>query len=168
MTGDLSVKVAEGMLNVRVGALLVRGNSVLMVHGSCGDYYTVGGRVRFGETMQSALMREISEELGNEAELLQGGELCVLLENFFRIDGVKFHELSAYYLFDASALTVKSGVYICDEKETLQWISLDEMKDLKLYPLFLKEEIPQKGKIKFLSIVEEDFEDGKNAVPERP
>ena len=61
MTGDLSVKFAEGMLNVRVGALLVRGNSVLMVNGSHGDYYTVGGRVRFGETMQSALMREISE-----------------------------------------------------------------------------------------------------------
>ncbi len=157
MTGDLSVKLAEGVLNIRVGALLIKGDGVLMVHGRRGDFYTVGGRVRFGETMEAALMREISEELGNEAELLQGGELCVLLENFFRIDGVKFHELSAYYLFDASALTVKSGVYVCDENETLEWISLNEMKDLTVYPLFLKEGIPSDGGVKFLSIVEEDF-----------
>ncbi len=157
MTGDLSVKLAEGVLNIRVGALLIKGDGVLMVHGRHGDFYTVGGRVRFGETMEAAIGRELTEELGEKANILKNGELCALLENFFVIDGERFHELSAYFRYDATALEIESGVSLCDENETLEWISLNEMKDLTVYPLFLKEGIPSDGGVKFLSIVEEDF-----------
>lgn len=158
MNGDLTVKLPEGALNVRVGAILKKGNKLLMVWSGTGaHWYTIGGRVRFGESSLQAVKRELEEELGEQAGSLSEGELVAVSENFFRIDGARFHEIGYYYLFDASALSLKAGDRVCDNDERLGWLSEEEIKRERLFPLFLKEEIPSGGKIRHIVTVEEDF-----------
>lgn len=75
-------------MNVRVGALIVCGNSVLLTSDSrfCDSYpmlNAVGGRVKFTEDSYTALKRELREELGEAANCLGYGSFVDLDENFF-------------------------------------------------------------------------------------
>ena len=57
---DLCVPCGEGLLNVRVGAIIRKDGRVLMVKSNLGDYcYSVGGRIKFGETAEQAVVREV-------------------------------------------------------------------------------------------------------------
>ena len=59
---DLCVPCGEGLLNIRVGAIIVKDGKALMVKSKFGDYcYSVGGRIKFGETAQEAVVREVFE-----------------------------------------------------------------------------------------------------------
>ena len=62
---DLTIAIDEGILNIRVGAIIMRDNKILMVGNEHSDYlYSVGGRVKFGETAEEAVVREVMEETG--------------------------------------------------------------------------------------------------------
>ena len=55
---DLTVAVDDGILNIRVGAIIMRNNKILMVGNERSDYfYSVGGRVKFGEAAEEAVVR---------------------------------------------------------------------------------------------------------------
>ena len=46
---DMVAPCGEGLLNIRVGAIIVKNGKALMVKSKFGDYcYSVGGRVKFG------------------------------------------------------------------------------------------------------------------------
>ena len=65
MAQDITVPVAEGFVNVRVGAIIIKDGSVLMVRNSGAEYcYSVGGRIQFGESAEEAVRREVLEETG--------------------------------------------------------------------------------------------------------
>ena len=50
MNKDMCVVCDDGILNIRVGAIIRKDGKILMV-GNDRDYlYSVGGRVKFGET----------------------------------------------------------------------------------------------------------------------
>lgn len=67
---DCTFKTEEGKFNFRVGAAIYDGKRVLFTtDGSSDYYYAVGGRVHFGETTENAVLREIREELGVDAEI---------------------------------------------------------------------------------------------------
>lgn len=67
---DCTFKTEEGKFNFRVGAAIYDGKRVLFTtDGSSDYYYAVGGRVYFGETTENAVLREIREELGVDAEI---------------------------------------------------------------------------------------------------
>ena len=52
-------------------------------------YYSVGGRVKFGESLEKAVLREVKEETGIEAEI---DRMAFVHENFFTDDdGTDFH-----------------------------------------------------------------------------
>ena len=62
---DLCVPCGEGILNIRVGAIIVKDGKALMVKCGFADYcYSVGGRIKFGETAEQAVLREVFEETG--------------------------------------------------------------------------------------------------------
>ena len=62
MNKDMCVACDDGILNIRVGAIIMKDGKILMV-GNDRDYlYSVGGRVKFGETAEEAVAREIKEE----------------------------------------------------------------------------------------------------------
>ena len=50
MNRDLCVKMEEGILNIRVGAIIMKEDQFLMVENDRFDHmYSVGGRIKFGE-----------------------------------------------------------------------------------------------------------------------
>ena len=55
---DLTLTIDEGLLNIRIGAIIIRGHSFLMVGNNRDDYlYSVGGRVKFTESTEQAVIR---------------------------------------------------------------------------------------------------------------
>lgn len=51
MNSDCTVGIDDGLINIRVGAIIMKDNKFLMVGNERQDYlYSVGGRVKFGET----------------------------------------------------------------------------------------------------------------------
>ena len=56
MDNDMTVPCADGIINIRVGAIIMKNGNLLMVGGDSADYLvSVGGRVKFGETAEKAI-----------------------------------------------------------------------------------------------------------------
>ena len=102
---DLTVPVGTvpaggGILNIRAGAVIMKNGRILMVtSGDEGYFYSVGGRVRFGETTEQAVLREVEEETGCRLEI---DRLGFVEENYFYADvpskmGKLIYEISFYY-----------------------------------------------------------------------
>ena len=113
---DCTFKTPEGKFNLRVGAVITDGKRVLVSKdGSHSFYWVTGGRVKLGETTEEAILREIREELGVEAEVAR---LYSIAEKFFTVDGVFYHELEYLYLikpFDIAKIDY--GAVHCDEPD---------------------------------------------------
>ena len=81
MGSDCTVRIDDGFINIRVGAIIMRDKEFLMVGNDRQDYlYSVGGRVKFGETAEEAVKREVFEETGVRMEV---DRLGFIHENFF-------------------------------------------------------------------------------------
>ncbi|QIK68908.1 NUDIX domain-containing protein [Erysipelothrix sp. HDW6C] len=62
---DLTLDVGENIYNLRIVALVMYRGAFLFDFCKTDQYYfPVGGRVKFGETVEEALVREMQEELG--------------------------------------------------------------------------------------------------------
>ena len=81
---------------IRAAAILLRGESVL-VHRRRGESVCAlpGGRVEPAESAQSAVIRELDEELG---EAIAVESLVFVVENFFLHAGTEQHEVGLYFL----------------------------------------------------------------------
>ena len=81
MASDCTVKIDEGFINLRVGAIIMKGNKFLMAGNEKSNYlYSVGGRIKFGETAEEAVIREVYEETGVQMEV---DRLGFIHENYF-------------------------------------------------------------------------------------
>ena len=71
MQQDMTVPCGNGLINLRVGAIIQKDGRILMVgNRNRPDYlYSVGGRIRFGETAEEAVVREVWEETGVSMEI---------------------------------------------------------------------------------------------------
>ena len=66
MGRDITLKCDDGFINIRVGAIILKDNRFLMTGNKREDYlYSVGGRIKFGETAKEAVIREVFEETGD-------------------------------------------------------------------------------------------------------
>lgn len=87
MKHDLCVKMEDGILNIRVGAIIMKDDKFLMVENDRFDHmYSVGGRIKFGETAEEAVVREVFEETGIKMEI---DRLGFIHENYFPGDSLK-------------------------------------------------------------------------------
>ena len=141
MPTDCTFKTPDGRFNYRVGAIILNKTKLLMAYNrNHKQYYTVGGRVNMHETSEEAVVREIYEETGVKAET---DRLGFVQENFFKIDGVPYHELSLFYYikpFDYALINYDS--IKCDgDTEELRWVDLNDLPDSEFYPEFFKTEI---------------------------
>ena len=144
MNKDMCVTCDEGVLNIRVGAIIIKNGKVLMVGNERVDYlYSVGGRIKFGETAEEAVVREVFEETGIRMEI---DRLGFVHENFFYGDSPSnlcklIYEISFFFYMNVPCdFTPISESFTEDNsKEHLKWVSLDE--DIKMYPEFFKTEI---------------------------
>ena len=142
---DLTVPVGNGLLNIRVGAIIHRDGKVLMVSNpGVGYFYSVGGRLHFDETTEEAVEREVFEETGVHMKV---DRLGFIHENYFTGDsgfaiGLPVHEIAFFYYMDVPADFEPSGASytILGDREKLEWIDPFTEKRA-FYPAFFKDEL---------------------------
>ena len=144
MNKDMCVTCDDGILNIRVGAIIMKDSKILMIGNEKVDYlYSVGGRIKFGETAEEAIIREVFEETGVVMEI---DRLGFVHENYFYGDSSSnldklIYEISFYfYMSVPSDFTPISESFTEDNsKEYLKWVSFDE--NIKMYPEFFRTEL---------------------------
>ena len=144
MDQDMCVPCADGYINLRAGAIIMKDGRFLMVGNDTSDYlYSVGGRIKFGETAEEAVVREVLEETGTHMEI---DRLGFIHENYFPGDsgskkGRMIYELSFFFYMK----TPDDWNFACESftednsKEHLLWVTPETEK--KIYPEFFRTEL---------------------------
>lgn len=143
---DLTIKMNDGYFNYRVAAVIIHNNKLLVMYNQETDtYYLPGGRVKLHESSQTALKRELKEELSININHFRP---LWFNENFFIEEsiGEKFHELGVYYLVDIKDTEFNhfENTFILKENGRInhfKWIAFENLEDQIVYPLFLKDRI---------------------------
>ncbi len=143
MNKDMCVACGDGFLNIRAGAIIMKNRKLLMV-GNDRDYlYSVGGRVKFGETAEDAVVREVFEETGVKMEI---DRLGFVHENYFYGDvpsnrNKLIYEISFFFYMKVpdTFVPISESFAEDDSNEHLVWVSLND--DIKIYPEFFKTEL---------------------------
>lgn len=144
MAKDMCVPCECGLINLRVGAIIIKDGKLLMVENKRSPYlYSVGGRIKFGETAEEAVIREVFEETGVQMEV---DRLGFVHENYFYGDaatnmGKLIYEVSYFfYMKVPEDFSPTCNSFTEDEQEEfLRWIELDE--PIHYYPEFFREEL---------------------------
>ena len=143
---DLTFKTDAGVFNFRVCAIILHQGALLVTKNKATPYYYLpGGRVKLHEDAETAIRRELYEELGIVGKIVRP---VWLNQGFFTEDVTKerFHELCIYFLIDVSEtdLPYRGNSFVRFEGEKCylyEWLPLSQIKDEYLYPLFIKEKI---------------------------
>ena len=142
MNKDMCVACGDGILNIRAGAIIMKDGKLLMVSNDRDYLYSVGGRLKFGETAEEAVVREVFEETGVQMEI---DRLGFVHENYFYGDAPSnrnklIYEISFFFYMKVPDTFAPVSDSFTEEssKERLVWVSLDE--DVKMYPEFFKTE----------------------------
>ncbi len=91
---DLSIKLENTTLYIRVAVLIKGTKGYLFEKSSKGYIFTVGGKVKLNESSLEAVIREVEEELGFTPKDLN---LRATLENFYSNNGEDVHEICFVY-----------------------------------------------------------------------
>lgn len=144
---DITFKTPEGRFNYRVCAIISHDEKLLVMKDERSPYYYLpGGRVLLHETAETAVLREIREELEIDAEIIRP----LWLNQSFFIEDVnheKYHELCLYFLVDIihTDLLSKGSNFVLYEngrqRHEFFWMPFAELKDNYLYPQFIKKRI---------------------------
>ena len=141
---DMCVRCGKGVINIRVGAIITKDNHVLMVRNNRDNFfYSVGGRIQFGETAEQAVKREVREELGFEMEIDRLGFICEAY--FYGTIGDKQERLIYepafyFYMIVPDDFELESKTFLEDgSPEYLEWVPFDTEKTV--YPEFFKTEL---------------------------
>jgi len=145
---DISFQTTEGRFNYRVAGLLIHDDKLLIMKDeNQSNYYVPGGRVMLNETSEDAVKREIREELSIEVNVRR---MLWVNENFFiePTSQEKFHEICFFYLVELKndEFLSRGNEFTINENgkiHTYYWKHMKELKDMDLYPLFLKERITE-------------------------
>lgn len=141
---DISLVMNQTRFNYRVGAVIIKDKKILLVTNQAVDYYySVGGRVKIGETSLEAVKREVYEETSLKIDVIK---LLAIHENFFIEENTSepFHEISLFYLMDDhfNIEDVRSNSHTeSNVSESIQWVPFDKLDEITLYPAFLKEKL---------------------------
>lgn len=139
---DVSYKNEEMNIkfNFRVALICTKDNKILLQKAMQDDYWSlIGGRVELNENTLDAIIREVKEETGVVFSKKQL-KLLRVIENFFKYNGTKFHELLYIYKTVGDNKLCKMDDFKTLDKEKVinKWIPNDSLKDIDLRPEIVK------------------------------
>ena len=141
----------------RVAGVAIYDDRLLVHRSIIDDFWSLpGGRCEFLEISKDALMREIKEEIGVEIKIIRP---LYFVENFFYFERKNYHELSIFYQMEFSPdskLVFEKDTFHGKERELgfenstfygkeldliFKWVNINEVENLRLYPLFLRKSL---------------------------
>lgn len=140
----ISHDIGGGRFNLRSVAVIIRDGSVLVHRAETDDFWALpGGRVEPFEPTPETLRREMKEEIDCTVSVER---LLWIVENFFKHEGKPFHEIAFYHLVTlqdpASERLMQRSFEGWEDiprvRLLFQWISLDTLDEVPLYPSFLR------------------------------
>jgi len=139
----ISFDIGEARFNYRVVGIALEGDRVLLHRAEMDDFWSLpGGRGEMLEPSEETLKREMREELSIDIRV---DRLVWVVENFFEYDDKPYHELAFYFLMTLPPdcrireKTEPFAGYDGDVKLIFKWYQLDKLKNILLYPSFLRE-----------------------------
>ncbi|WEV60202.1 NUDIX domain-containing protein [Streptococcaceae bacterium ESL0729] len=124
MTEDLTLNTSSGKVNLRVAAWIETRGKFLVAEFPNGNMSLMGGRIKFGESSQEALEREVLEESG---QVLKDSKFMALVENFYQ-NASSYHELLFIYSCQIEILDKYESE---EEFVNLKWIIKEELGQVR-------------------------------------
>ncbi len=144
MGKDWLFKTDDYTCHLRTVGVLIKEDKVLVQRERNGEEYALpGGTVKTGETTEETLIREFEEETGAGIEIQK---LLWTEETFWEWNGKKVHGIEFYYLAEAvKGCEIPDNGEFVSQKDNcnvlLGWMPIEKMKNITIYPEFVKEEI---------------------------
>ena len=138
----ITLRDESWLFQYRAAAILLRDGCVLLCRDNSNRlWYVPGGRVELGESSETALVREMSEELKVSVQIER---LVWVVETFWASNPDQVHEICLYYLVSIPESTVPSTTdeFTIEEsdgqKNTFRWWRFEELAGARVYPSFLR------------------------------
>lgn len=144
MARDVKFWKEDGSFKLRVCGVVQVGDKILIDNCDNAPFWGYpGGHVELGESTREAVVREVKEEIGVDAEIIKN--LASIQLFFTREDGKPFHEIGFYYLMKANIepkdLTIEENDKEKLRKHQFRWVTKEELKNLDVRPTELNEVI---------------------------
>lgn len=124
----------EIKFNLRVSAIIEKDGRILLHRKKTDDFWNLlGGRVKYGELCENAIIREISEEIGCRCQVVNLVRAC---ENLYVFKNSKIHELLIIYRIDLLDEIDNSKK---EEDIEIKWFTKCELDTVAIKPDFTKE-----------------------------
>lgn len=122
-----------GGIGIIARAVIVKNGKMLLCHGKADDYYFFpGGHVEFGEKVETALIRELVEEIGLQVSYPR---LVGILGNRFTEKGFKYHEINfVYYVALPTSRVHPDGIHSAEDHIEFVWMPLARLGKERILP----------------------------------
>lgn len=126
---------------VKVRSLIIDNGKLLIAKPSNASFsFLPGGQVEFGETMESALIRELGEELGIEARV---GPFLGVIEGHYTAQEEQHHEYNFVYCLEDHQLSSSFDPPSREDNLEFFWHPIDDLISVNLLPQTLQDLIPE-------------------------
>lgn len=135
----ITIKEEGTRFGARVGAIIYNQDKtkVLLENQDNGRYMFPGGRIDVHEDSNTAIVRELKEELNLETK----PKLKYIVEMFLDSPKTKYHEIGLYYLLTISEDKVANNFHSLDGDGIFEWVSISELEDYKILAKPIKEKV---------------------------
>jgi len=122
-------------ISLVVRAVILDENKILLCRKKEEDFYFFpGGNVEFGEKAETALVRELKEEMG---VLPTEIDYIGTVENFIEENNKKYHEINLVFEAKMKEKTIES----LEDHIGFYWIEVERMKEEKILPTIFKKNV---------------------------
>ena len=155
---DIEIKNEYGKFKFRVSVVIIKDGFILLEKAKKYDGYCFpGGHVELGETTLESVVRECQEEL--QINVKKATLLSVLENIYFSKNSFTVQELNYFYKVNAD-ITIDDKLFEVfeidkgiEKKHVFEWVFLENLKDICLQPLAIRDLLMDK-KVKKVLLVD--------------
>lgn len=116
----------EKIQQISIKGLLFKDNKILLLKTPADRWELPGGRMNFGESVEQAFYREISEEIGFEN--IKIGNLINTWSFTYTREDIDHH----FIVFDFEIFTDESKIKLSDEHTEYRWFKKDDFEQINM------------------------------------